>query len=84
MKVICIRKGVKNLPVWPEVGNEYSVKRIVPQSQLKWKSEGEFYELTEITGYAYRSTLFAPLSGIDETELVSEEFEEKYCVPINH
>lgn len=26
---------------------------------------------------------FAPLTGLDETELVTEEFNEKYCVPVN-
>ena len=26
---------------------------------------------------------FTHLSGLDETELVTEEFEEKYCVPVN-
>jgi hypothetical protein len=26
---------------------------------------------------------FARLSDLDETELVTEEFEEKYCVPVN-
>jgi hypothetical protein len=33
--------------------------------------------------YAYSAWRFAPLNGADETALVTEEFEEKYCVPVN-
>lgn len=31
--------------------------------------------------YAYSAWRFAPITDIDEAELVTEEFEEKYCVP---
>lgn len=34
--------------------------------------------------YAYSAWRFAPLDGLDETELVTEAFEEKYCVPVNN
>lgn len=34
-------------------------------------------------GPVYRKSRFIPLSDLDETELVSEEFNEKYCVPVN-
>lgn len=32
----------------------------------------------------YHIERFTPLSDLDETELVTEEFEEKYCVPVNN
>jgi hypothetical protein len=41
----------------------------------------EFAEYGKRNWYSKR--YFAPLSGLDETELVTEEFEEKYCVPAN-
>lgn len=34
--------------------------------------------------YGYNTKHFAPLdSDLDETELVTEEFNEKYCIPVN-
>ena len=33
--------------------------------------------------YAYSAWRFAPLSDLDETTLVNEEWEEKVCVPVN-
>lgn len=42
------------------------------------------YEFAEYDSrYRYSAWRFAPLSDLDETELVTEEFEEKYCVPVN-
>jgi hypothetical protein len=36
------------------------------------------------TTFVHDKRNFAPLdSDLDETELVNEEFEEKYCVPVN-
>lgn len=34
--------------------------------------------------YRYSAWRYAPLDGQDETELVTEEFNEKYCVPVNN
>lgn len=58
-------------------------------------TEGAIYEVTE-EGYffidlvyylsglesPYLQERFVPVSDIDETELVTEEFNEKYCVPV--
>lgn len=33
--------------------------------------------------WLYDQRNFAPLTGLDETTLVNEEFEEKYFVPVN-
>lgn len=43
------------------------------------------YTLEEFSvEYAFDKRNFAPLTGLDETELVTEEFNEKYCVPVNN
>lgn len=38
---------------------------------------------TPMTKCPFDKNRFAPCSGLDETELVTEEFNEKYCVPVN-
>lgn len=91
MKVICIThenfhgvKRDKDLP-HPEIGEIVTVigegifagfvdcyilqEYKCPSFQMEW-------------GFDKRN--FAPLTGIDETELVTEEFNEKYCVPVNN
>lgn len=41
------------------------------------------YEFVEISNSMYSQRYFADFnSDLDETELVTEEFEEKYCVPV--
>lgn len=43
-----------------------------------------YYQLAEFPQKNwYAAWRFAPLSDLDETELVTEEFNEKYCVPVN-
>lgn len=44
---------------------------------------GEYYELQRFPDSLFHVKMFAPLSDLDETNLVSEDFEEKYCVPVN-
>jgi hypothetical protein len=42
-----------------------------------------YYQFAEYSQeYMYTAWRFAPLSDLDETELVTEEFEEKYCIPV--
>lgn len=42
-----------------------------------------YYQLVEYPQeYKYAAWRFAPISDIDESELVTEEFNEKYCVPV--
>jgi hypothetical protein len=91
MKAICIKEitmnshNVPNLPA-PKVGEEVTII----DSQ---KIDGiVHYQLQEYISYKisyknyrlwYSCNNFSLLSDLDETELVTEEFEEKYCVPIN-
>ena len=82
MKVICISKGNRDnetfIPVWPEVGSIYTFNRIIPTSSLMYQSSRKdiiWWELCEMLGYCYNSEIFAPLSDIDETELVNHKEE---------
>lgn len=84
MKLICIKQESKEVSTGevlkPEltIGNEYTVVDIVD------REEGRFYNLFECdcdTWFHY--TLFAQIADLDETALVNESFEEKYCVPVN-
>lgn len=75
MRVMCIATGEVNLPVWPEVGEVYTINRVVPESCLLWPPAKKgiiWWELCEFMGYCYNSEIFAPLSEIDETELANE------------
>jgi hypothetical protein len=46
--------------------------------------DGLYYWLEGFPHYeCFHHSLFAMPSDLDETELVTEEFEEKYCVPVN-
>ena len=45
---------------------------------------GPAYEFAEYgKRHWYSQKHFSPLSDLDETALVTEEFEEKYCIPVN-
>lgn len=79
MKVMCIIEGDKNLPAWPIVGEMYTVIEAMPHYKLVWGSNRSdiYYILAEMgEEYCYNSRLFAPLSDIDETELINEKAEE--------
>jgi hypothetical protein len=85
MRVMLIKKfpevsmcgEVKTPPM--EVGDKFTV---IGQY---WDINRLYYLLEEFgTDLGFRSTHFSPLAAdLDETELVTEEFEEKYCVPAN-
>ncbi|HEX6427967.1 MAG TPA: hypothetical protein VF008_09790 [Niastella sp.] len=73
-KVMCINdRHWKNDVPCPKFGEITTVSNV----------EDDLYEFMEY-GEAnwYSQKYFAPLSDIDETELVTEEFNEKYCVPV--
>jgi len=85
MKVICIKvnrtndQDITDIP-HPELGETVTV------IDTDDKYGEHFYQLHEYPCYKgqrlwYNSTSFAPLSNLDETELVTEEFKEKYCQP---
>lgn len=80
MNVICVKPfnapESKDKPK-PEVGD----KDIVVGERKEYGKI--YYRLQRFEGVVYKAEHFAPLSGLDETELVTEEFEEKYCVPVN-
>lgn len=86
MKVLCIDDNH-----WhgdskcPEFGDIVTVEK-----SFTSPSDGEpvysFLEYPPVKPGTFRcfsQKYFAPLTGIDETTLVNEEFEEKYCVPVN-
>lgn len=81
MKVICVlepntivRQGVNN-SAKVHIGNEYTVIDIIDYDNET------YYKLEEVDGALFHEKLFAPLDDLDETELVTEEFKEKYYVP---
>lgn len=86
MKVICVDNfGNPNPVVHPiYVGTEYTIKCPVPG----FEDTHVIIEEHPVSkrGYtaAYNKKCFATIDpDLDETELVTEEFEEKYCVPVN-
>lgn len=75
-KVMCINdKHWKNDVPCPKFGEIVTVSKV----------DDIYYEFAEYgEDNWYSQKYFAPLTGQDETELVSEEFNEKYCVPVNY
>lgn len=79
MKVMCIddKHWKKDVPC-PKFGE------IVTVSNTSNQRNGPAFEFKEYgIGHWYTQKYFAPISDLDETELVTEEFNEKYCVPVN-
>lgn len=84
MKVVCITPitiiavGCENWPR-PEVGD---IDTVIRQKEIC----GHMYIGLKRFGYriGFLAEHFAPLTGLDETELVTQEFEEKYFVLVNH
>jgi hypothetical protein len=79
MRVICIKRDkAGDDPYLKKVAEELqigSIYTVVDQNK-------NYYELAEFPhhlGIWWAKECFAPLTGLDETTLVSEEFEEKYC-----
>lgn len=84
MKLLCVRQESKEATTGeilsPEliIGNEYTVVDVFD------REEGRFYNLSECDWSSwFHHSLFAQIADLDETTLVTEEFEEKYCVPAN-
>jgi len=86
MKVICIHVNtsndhdIPNIP-HPELGETVTV---IDEDAAY---DEKFYQFQEYATFQkkkvwYNQKNFIPVSDIDETERVSEEFEEKYCVPV--
>jgi hypothetical protein len=86
MKVICIDDTHWRIDTpCPKFGETVTVSNEL-KSPVSGEPCFEFVEYPRLPGHAFRifsKKYFAPLSGLDETELVTEEFEEKYCVPVN-
>lgn len=85
-KVVCIDdKHWHNDSKCPDFGEVVTI-----ETSFTCPTDGDlvytFIEYPPITTGRIRcfsQKYFAPLSDIDETELVTEEFNEKYCVPVN-
>lgn len=84
MRVICIDdKHWHSDSKCPAFGEIVTVEKsfTCPQGEPVYS----FVEYPNIRPHAFRcfsQKYFAPFSNLDETELVTEEFEEKYCVPV--
>lgn len=81
MKAVCVNnkpiEGLKNTDLHLiEEGKNYEVVGERPTFQ-----GGINYVLKWINNTGYSSRRFVPLSDLDETELVTEEFKEKHYVP---
>lgn len=91
MKVICVTHenfhGLQrdnNLP-HPEIGEIVTVIGEGSFFGIDCYMLQEYKPPLAIIEWGYDKRNFAPLdSDLDETKLVTEEFEEKYCVPVNH
>lgn len=85
MRLLCIN----NKPI-PELWNNPEALALIKEGK---EYEGElttgFNKGVEMDGYfipafnkKYVVSRFIQLSNLDETELVTEDFEEKYCIPV--
>lgn len=90
MRVICIdnkpRPYSKNIEILNLIkeGEEYEVYL----ESLGRGTDGTILPVYYLKGInerpkGFASDRFIPISDKDETTLVNEEFEEKYCVPVN-
>ena len=85
MKVICIDdKGFYKDSKCPVFGEICTVKKALtsPISGVPCYTFVE-YPPENAAMRLFHQRRFAPLSDLDETTLVNESFEEKYCVPVN-
>lgn len=77
MRVICVDATHLTRPVLTE-GETYTV-----YEENNWFFTTPVYFLEEVDNggrkHPFCKSRFIPLDGPDETSLVSEEFEEKYC-----
>jgi len=88
MRVRCINHGLFDVddipygPNDPQIGDICEVVGECP-GYNNGDVETPCYELAGYDEWVYDQRDFAPLSDLDETTLVNEEWEEKYCVPVN-
>lgn len=87
MKLLCIKRHTNNnlgradIP-GPDAGDEVTaVDERSFDTGLHYRLQ-EYYEF-EGKRLWYHVDNFAKLTDLDETTLVNESFEEKYCVPVN-
>lgn len=65
------------------IGPSYGEVDEVINEMVSWGID--YYELQRFMGVAFQASKFIPVNdNLDETELVTEEFNEKYCVPVNN
>lgn len=76
MKVVCIDAATRIQDCDLIEGQVYTAD---PSDQCH---EGCCFMIIE-SSCKWSKDRFVPLSDLDETTLVNEEFEEKYCVPVN-
>ena len=70
----------------PAFGETVTVEKAF-SSPIDGRPVYAFVEYPPIKPHNFRcfsQKYFAPCSDLDETELVTEEFNEKYCVPVNN
>lgn len=86
MKVRCINHDLFDEgdipygPADPQIGDECEVvKECTGYNDMG--HESPCFELEGYNDWVYDQRNYAIITGIDETELVTEEFEEKYIVP---
>lgn len=86
MKVICISETNYHGYDHPEVPNPKVGDEVTVTGETVFRGV-DCYLLAEyvcpipFADWLYDKRNFAPLDGLDETELVTEEFKEKYLVP---
>lgn len=81
-KVVCINGRNKGNPLFS--GPEHNEGDILTVSWEGMYDDVYSYKFVESGNYyMYSAWRYAPLTDLDETTLVTEEFEEKYCVPVN-
>lgn len=90
MKVVCIDNKMRKYS-YADTSKyliEGAVYSVVKEDTAICKVTGGIVLGYVLTGfpsdYVFAQDRFAPLSDLDETTLVNEEFEEKYCQPVNH
>lgn len=85
-KVVCIDDSEFNINRSPKVRTP-SVGDIVTVAKAYldiFDNNDPVYDFVEYPNHMFSQRYFAELDGdLDETELVTEEFEEKYCLPVN-
>lgn len=86
MKVICIHVDRSNDHDIPNMPHPALGETVTVIDESKYRGE-KFFQFQEYSDYHgkkvwYPTKNFIEVSDIDETELVSEEYEEKHCVPV--